>query len=214
MAQLAELSFDLSRLFFGQAALSSLAAFSSAPPWNIPVALYGLATVHSALDGPNGGDAGQTLVAVLGGSMFLDVLWFFSKSMSGLARLLFFLNWLLKPITIMALLSHLRSRGVEPSFPGAGGAGFGLPEGLADRLPGGFPPAFGGQQRGGQSETVWAAPTPTHPASSYQGQPRFSLDDPDVEAGLAAAGPRNAAAPPPPPQHKPVAEGGGYHALE
>ncbi|GAA6001920.1 hypothetical protein JCM10207_002380 [Rhodosporidiobolus poonsookiae] len=165
-------SFDLSKLLFGHVVLSSLAALSNAPAWDIPVALYGLAI--QPLDGPHAGETGRTFVAVTGLSFILDLVWFVSNSTHGFARILILLNFLLKPVTIMSALSHLRSNGESGfSFQGS------IPAGLAERIPGSFPP-FGHRQQG--SETVFSAPGHSQPPGGYQ--TRFSLDD-DLEANSA-----------------------------
>ncbi|GAA5859710.1 hypothetical protein JCM1840_006420 [Sporobolomyces johnsonii] len=195
-------SLDVSRLLLGHTILSGVAALWNAPPWNIPIALYGLVTVQ--LDGANSAEAIRTFVLVFGASFLLDLLWLIGPGEWGV---LIFLNLLLKPITILAALGQLRQRG-ESTF-GVNG-GFSLPAGISDRIPGSFPP-FAGHR---QNETVWTAPTPQHP--SYQ--TRFSLDD-DVEAGHVPP-PKSAspsvkkAAPPVASTGAPAAEGGGYHTLE
>ncbi|GAA5920773.1 hypothetical protein JCM1841_004182 [Sporobolomyces salmonicolor] len=198
-------SLDVSRLLLGHAVLSGIAALWNAPPWNVPIALYGLVTVQ--LDGANSAEAIRTetqFVLVLGGSFLLDLLWLVGPGEWGV---LIFLNLLLKPVTLLAALGQLRQRG-ESTF-GVNG-GFSLPAGISDRIPGGFPP-FASHR---QNETVWTAPPPQH--SSYQ--TRFSLDD-DVEAGhvpppKSASPSLKKAAPPPPTTGTPAAEGGGYHTLE
>ncbi|GAA5904319.1 hypothetical protein JCM6882_003195 [Rhodosporidiobolus microsporus] len=163
---------DPSLLLRGHALLSALSAFSSSPLWNVPVSLYGLAVIHQ--DGAQAGEALRTFIAVLGGSFVLDFVWFVTNSTHGLARVLILFNFLLKPVTIMSTLSQLRARGDHgPSFQG-----FSVPSGIADRIPGSFPP-FGHRQPQ-QNETVFQQP------SSYQ-QPRFSLDE-DLEAGGAGSG--------------------------
>ncbi|GAA5976823.1 hypothetical protein JCM11641_000881 [Rhodosporidiobolus odoratus] len=205
-------SYDLVSLTFANTALASLAAFSSAPPWGIPVAIYGLVTVQNGLDGHGSADAGRTFVSVMGGSLFLDIVWLMSNSTHWLSCLFLILILFLKPLIIVSTLSHLRSQGHEPQFPTSVG-GFSVPNvgGLTNRLPGGFP-QFGNASGG--AETVWAAPTASHPphSSSYQ-QPRFSLDG-NLEAGAGTGGT------PPPSQAagkkaaSAGAEGGGYHSLD
>ncbi|GAA5820085.1 hypothetical protein JCM3770_003346 [Rhodotorula araucariae] len=218
---------DLTRLLQGHVALSALAAFSNAPAWNVPLALVGLVVVPQLADG-HGPESVRQFVLALGGSLVLDFVWFLQNSTHGLVRVLILLNWLLKIVTVTTALSSLRARG-EGSFGLPGGAGgmggFSLPGGLADRLPGGFPPF--GQQRQPQhgGETVWSAPE-QQPAAY---QTRFSLDE---EASAGSATPP----PPPPPagasggrkgaagggrkgsqvgtEPHLAAEGGGYHSLE
>ncbi|GAA5835193.1 hypothetical protein JCM11251_006640 [Rhodosporidiobolus azoricus] len=164
---------DPSLLLRAHTLLSGLAALSSAPIWNIPVSLYGLAVIHQ--EGAQAGEAVRTFIAVLGGSFLLDVIWFVSNSTHGLARLVVLLNLLLKPVTIFSTLAHLRSRGEHgPSFQG-----FSVPSSISDRIPGGFPP-FGHRQQ--QSETVFQQPSSV-PGSYHQ--PRFSIDE-DLEAGAGS----------------------------
>ncbi|BGP21741.1 hypothetical protein Rt10032_c01g0440 [Rhodotorula toruloides] len=218
---------DLTRLLQGHTILSCVAALSDAPVWNPAISIVGLMVVARMDEGASAAETVRQFVAVLGGSIFLDFLWFVSNSTHGLVRVLIMVNWLLKFITIMNALSQLRARG-ENSF-GYQGAGFTLPGGLADRIPGSFP-SFGGRQRE-TGETVWSAQAQQH---SYQ--TRFSLDE-EASAGSATPPP-----PPPPPssasgkkgagaggsesgktgsRKDPVAplpatpaEGGGYHTLE
>ncbi|BGP36705.1 hypothetical protein JCM10449v2_000606 [Rhodotorula kratochvilovae] len=216
---------DLTRLLQGHVVLSALAAFSNAPAWNVPLAVVGLVVVPQLGEG-HGAESVRQFVLALGGSLFLDFIWFVQNSTHGLVRVLILLNWLLKIVTVTTALSSLRARGEGSfSFPGAGAGGMGgfsLPGGLADRLPGGFPP-FGQQRQQHEGETVWAAP-PQQPASY---QTRFSLDE---EASAGSATPP----PPPPPtsgsgksgaaagrkgaqagtEPHLAAEGGGYHSLE
>ncbi|GAA5855290.1 hypothetical protein JCM3766R1_001192 [Sporobolomyces carnicolor] len=168
-------SFDLSKLLIGQVVLSSLAALYSdeAPQWNIPLALYGLVTVQAAQVTP---ESLSTFLLLFGSSLVLDL----GKLLfgSGGYSFFFFLNFLLKPLTLWATLGQLRQTSAA-SFSGGPGGGIG------DRIlnaTSGFPP-FGHRQP--TSETVWSAPpNATAPPGSYQ--TRFSLDDDasrDLETG-------------------------------
>ncbi|GAA5898963.1 uncharacterized protein JCM6883_003488 [Sporobolomyces salmoneus] len=214
-------SFDLSRLLIGHTALSSLAALysDSVPQWNIPLALYGLATAQQA---QVTSEALSTFLLLFGGSVFLDL----GKLLFGSSPLtfFFFVNFLLKPLTLLTALTQLRQTS-ETNFAGAGAGGMG------DRIlnaTSGFPP-FGHRQTG--NETVWSAPPNAGggPPGSYQ--TRFSLDDEtnrDLESGSTTTDPLHA--PPearattnqksfvPPSKKKSgttaAAEGGGYHTLE
>ncbi|GAA6010489.1 hypothetical protein JCM11491_006963 [Sporobolomyces phaffii] len=228
-------SFDLSRLLVGHTVLSSLAALYSndVPQWNIPLALYGLVTVKSA---QVTSEALSTFLLLFGGSVFLDL---GRLVFGGGFQFFFFLNFLLKPLSLVTALAQLRQTSDSNPFGNSAGGG-----GMGDRIlnaTAGFPPFNHRQQA---NETVWSAPPQATsggaggPPGSYQ--TRFSLDDDsrDLESG----GPPSAAASDPlhqqnssrsaPPtvqvsnqksfvapskgasKKSLAAEGGGYHTLE
>ncbi|GAA5995007.1 uncharacterized protein JCM10292_004483 [Rhodotorula paludigena] len=220
---------DLNRLVQAQVILTSVAALSNVPAWNVPLAIVGLVVVPGLSEG-GGAESVRQWVLALGGSVLLDFIWFVGNSTHGLARVLIIVNWLLKIVTVLSALTQLRARG-EGSF-GFQASGFSIPGGLADRIPNSFPP-FGQRQQG--SEEVWSAPPPTqqHSSTGIGGyQPRFSLDE-EASAGSST---------PPVQQQQPAApassgkksaagggggkkggeagvlptaaEGGGYHTLE
>ncbi|GAA5840464.1 hypothetical protein JCM5353_001119 [Sporobolomyces roseus] len=217
-------SFDLSRLLIGHTVLSSLAALYSndVPQWNIPLALYGLATIQSY---QITSESLSTFLMLFGGSVLLDL---GRLVFGGSFQFFFFLNFLLKPLTLLTALGQLRQTG-------DGGASFAA-GGMGDRImnaTSGFPP-FGHRQQAstsGQNETVWSAPGSTAPPGSYQA--RFSLDGEDLESGTQPSDPLNgshsrgpsASAPPtvqtqsksfvsPQGARGAKKEGGGYHTLE
>ncbi|GAA5994396.1 hypothetical protein JCM5350_005175 [Sporobolomyces pararoseus] len=163
---------------------------------------------------------------LFGGSVLLDL---GRLVFGGPFQFFFFLNFLLKPLTLLTALAQLRQTS-DSSFTGAGAMG--------DRIlnaTSGFPP-FGHRQQA--NETVWSAP-PNGSSAPGSYQTRFSLDDEtarDLETGPSAANDplihqnSSRSAPPtvqtsnqksfvPPPTKKKsgqavAAEGGGYHTLE
>ncbi|GAA5870002.1 hypothetical protein JCM16303_001869 [Sporobolomyces ruberrimus] len=228
-------SFDLSRLLIGHAVLSSLAALYSneVPQWNIPLALYGLVVVQSV---QVTSESLSTFLLLFGGSLFLDA---GRLVFGGSFQFFFFLNFLLKPLTLLTTLTQLRQTSDSNSFGNGGGMG--------DRIlnaTSGFPPF--GHRQGQPNETVWSAPPTSNLGGGGGGVPgsyqqRFSLDDEtarDLEQGNGAPSSTTTADPlknssrsaPPTVQtsnqkgfgHAPTgakksgsaAEGGGYHTLE
>ncbi|SCV68455.1 BQ2448_576 [Microbotryum intermedium] len=208
-------SLDLSRLLGGHAVLSLLTNLSNAPVWNLPLSLYGLVVVSHHAD--DGGDSIRQFAALYAFSFFLDALWLLSNQTYTATWFFIVVNFLLKPVTLLSTLGHLRQRGYATfNLPG----GFSLP-GASDHFGGhdGFPPA-----RTGANETMWQAPSGV---GSYH-ERSFSQEEHGVPSpSTAAAAPTTA----PPSASRPVgptssggnagakgyqgrSEGGGYHTLE
>ncbi|KAM0793194.1 hypothetical protein ACM66B_000665 [Microbotryomycetes sp. NB124-2] len=193
------LHLDVSRLLVGHATLSLLAALASSPTYNLPLALYGVVIVTRETN--DGGESMRLFSALFGGSFLLDFLWLLQYSTGTLAWLLIVANFLLKPITLISALGHLREQGH---------ATFNLPSSLSGGFAGGFPPRSG--------ETLWSAPQqqggyqqapqddfeparPPPPRAQQQHQQQQALRAPAATAPQAAA-----------PASR--AEGSGYHTLE
>ncbi|KAK4058078.1 hypothetical protein OIO90_000817 [Microbotryomycetes sp. JL221] len=181
------LHLDVSRLLAGHAALSLLAALSSAPTWNLPLALYGLVIVTR--ESNDAGESMRMFTALYGGSFLLDFLWLLQYTTGSLAWLLIVANFLLKPITLISALGHLREQGH---------ATWNLPSSLPGGFPGSFPPRSG--------ETLWSAPQ----QGGYQQTPQDDMETQQAPPPPRRSQPQTA----PPPQQAPRTEGSGYHTLE
>ncbi|ORY85343.1 hypothetical protein BCR35DRAFT_302811 [Leucosporidium creatinivorum] len=195
------LHLDISRLLLAHAGLSLVSSLSNAPVWNLPLALYGL-VISSKEDSADAGEAIRNFSLLFGVSALLDFFWLVGgNTPSTLAWFLIVLNFLLKPVTLLSALGHLRERGHHFDLPG----GFSIP-GTNNGGSGGFPPS---QQR--PNETLWSAP----PQQSSYHQSSESFDAPRPAPPRTSAPPVSAPAAAPayqPPSHG--AEGGGYHTLE
>ncbi|KAI5480874.1 hypothetical protein MNV49_006683 [Pseudohyphozyma bogoriensis] len=185
-------SLDLSRLLLVHTGLAMGASIFGSPVWNLPISLYGLIVVNKA-EGSGGGDSVREFAAILAGSFILDLFWFMSHDghVAWLGMLLILMNFVLKPVTLLASLGNLRQRG-EPTFN--------IPTGFS--IPGSFPPR--------PSETVWQAPP-------YQaGSGGFPEDEEEEIAVSRPPPPKPKASQQQSAPSRPVAgaEGGGYHQIE
>lgn len=104
--------------------LALFASVSHSPSYNLPILLYGWYTVSTerstALEI-------RQFLALLVTSFFLDVIWFYAWSaerVGTIAWLLIVVNFLLKPVTLLAGLGNLRQRG-QSAFGDAENGGFG-----------------------------------------------------------------------------------------
>lgn len=159
-------SLDLTRLVAAHTGLSLVACLSVSPSYNLPIALYGLVVVGKSdavgtAGGGAGGDSVRQFTAILALSVVLDIFWLFSgwrHESSGLAVFCIICNWVLKPITVLAALGDLRSRG-EPTFAGLPGS---LPNPIGHlRDQGGFG-GFGGGSGHSQTGAFALSPPPMH----------------------------------------------------
>ncbi|KAK4054845.1 hypothetical protein OIV83_000769 [Microbotryomycetes sp. JL201] len=191
------LHLDVSRLLVGHATLSLLAALSSSPTWNLPLALYGLVIVTREMN--DGGESMRLFTTLFGASFLLDFLWLLQYGTGTLAWLLIVANFLLKPISLISALGHLREQGH---------ATFNLPSSLPGGLPGGFPPRSG--------ETLWSA---SQQQGGYQQAPQDDFEAPRAPPSRAQQQqqqpqPPRSSVPPAQPAAPARAEGSGYHTLE
>ncbi|KAJ7071023.1 hypothetical protein C8F01DRAFT_1244688 [Mycena amicta] len=166
---------DTSKLVLGLTALSFIISPFSAPPYNLPIMLFGtLAQQQENSDG----QALQTFTGLLGASTILDIIWMSQNSQSVFIRLLTILLLLLKVPTFLAFGLALRQQGGQ--FAGLNIRGGDLGGATVwDSMPGSFGTAGNGYQNLDEERTARAVPsmpvaqpapqqTPAAPAAPYQ----------------------------------------------
>ncbi|KAJ7092734.1 hypothetical protein C8R44DRAFT_835727 [Mycena epipterygia] len=122
---------DPSKLTLALTALSFAISPFAAPPYNLPILLYGLSAQHQE---NSDGQALQTFTGLLGASAIFDVVWMISNEQSGFIKFLTFLLLLLK---VNFYSSSVRQRGVQFSGLGIRGGDLGGAT-VWDSMPGGF----------------------------------------------------------------------------
>ncbi|KAH8921852.1 hypothetical protein BT69DRAFT_290859 [Atractiella rhizophila] len=188
---------DLSKLLIFHSALSLFTSLSISPPYNLPLALYGLLSLDGA---SQGGDGIRNFAYLWAASVGLDIFWLISwrEEYGGFFVSLVILNLLLKPITVLSSLSR------------SSGGAFQLPT----SMPGGFPtsiPSFGvgrGAGRAGGGRNGAGVPYQNFDADSEEELP---VPTPKANANPNANSNSNVQAPKSP---VPQPSQGGYHTLE
>ncbi|KAJ8084008.1 hypothetical protein PM082_002775 [Marasmius tenuissimus] len=151
--------------------LSFLASLSaSAPPYNLPVFLFGFYAQENS-------DALQSLqnfTALLGGSVISDVVWMLRHDQSGFSRFLTVIIQLLKIPTFLAFGLSLRQRGAQ--FGGLGVRGNDLSGPTVWSMPGGFTSSGrDGYQAMDEERSVETSrphpPPPANPAGAHPPPP-------------------------------------------
>jgi len=131
---------DPSKLvFFGTILSAAIAPFSS-PAYNLPIFLFGT-LVQELPDAPQ---SLRSFVALLGGSVVLDIIWLAKNSQGVLTRIITIIILISKLPTWLAFANGLRQAG--GSFGGLNIGGRDLGGATVWSMPGGFTSSAGGYQ--------------------------------------------------------------------
>jgi len=125
---------DPSKLTLALTALSFVLSPFAAPPYNLPILLFG--TLAQQQEGSDS-QALQTFTALLGASAIFDVVWMIRNDQSGFIKFLTFILLMLKIPTFVAFGLALRQRGGQFSGLGIRGGDLGGAT-VWDSMPGGF----------------------------------------------------------------------------
>ncbi|KAJ7181667.1 hypothetical protein C8R43DRAFT_1229473 [Mycena crocata] len=125
---------DPSKLTLASTALSFIISPFAAPPYNLPILLFG--TLAQQQEGSDG-QALQIFTGLLGGSAIFDVIWMMNNEQNGFIKFLTFVLLLLKIPTFVAFALAVRQRGGQFSGLGIRGGDLGGAT-VWDSMPGGF----------------------------------------------------------------------------
>ncbi|GAA97725.1 uncharacterized protein L969DRAFT_55320 [Mixia osmundae IAM 14324] len=173
-------SLDVNRLLLAHSTLSAVTAAGSSPSYNLPIALYGLLVVDKDPESL------RTFAILHLLSFVLDIIWLtnYASYSSSFALFLVVINFVLKPVTFLAVLANLKQRN-EPALPSS----------------------FGNQQ-------VWSMPggynAQAQASAPYQS---FSEAPEDEEPQAAARSAGQSASKPQAAQGSPAKPAGGYHSI-
>jgi len=131
---------DPSRLVSFGIVLSALIAPFSSPSYNLPIFLF-LALVQEIPDTPQ---SLQSFVALLGGSIVMDIIWLARNSQGGFSRTISIILLISKVPTCLAFANGLRQAGA--SFGGLNIGSSDLGGATVWSMPGGFTSTAGGYQ--------------------------------------------------------------------
>ncbi|KAE9408064.1 hypothetical protein BT96DRAFT_873655 [Gymnopus androsaceus JB14] len=153
---------DPSKLVLFGAAFSFFLSGFSAPPYNLPIFLFGIYAQENA----EAFVSLQAFTALLGASVFYDVIWMIRNEQNGFIKLLTVLLLLVKLPTILAFGLAARQRGAQFGL-GIRGSDINGPTVWA--MPGGFTSGRDGYQNVDDEPPVHqpratAPPPPAHPA--------------------------------------------------
>ncbi|KAF7306932.1 hypothetical protein MIND_00485800 [Mycena indigotica] len=156
---------DPSKLLLGLTALSFVTSPFQAPPYNLPIMLFGSLAQQQDANMNSDNQASQTFAGLLGGSIVFDIIWMTSNSQNVFIRLLTVLQLLLKVPTFFAFGLALRQRGGQFSGLNIRGGDLGGAT-VWDSMPGSFGAVGNGYQNLDEERPPRAAPSmPTaHPA--------------------------------------------------
>jgi len=165
---------DLSKLVLFGTVLSVVIAPFSSPPYNLPIFLFGT-LVQEVPDAPQ---SLRSFVALLGGSVVLDIIWLVKNSQGAFTRTITIILLIFKVPTFFAFANNFRQAG--SSFGGLNIGGRDLGGATVWSMPGGFTSTAGGYQTVDEPATPQnvsrppapaPAPTPTKPqpqSGTYQ----------------------------------------------
>ncbi|KIM48194.1 hypothetical protein M413DRAFT_439911 [Hebeloma cylindrosporum] len=121
---------DPSKLVLAGTGLSFILSIGAAPPYNLPIFLFGC----YAQEATEAAQSLQVFTALLGASTFFDIVWMIKNDQNGFFKFLTVCLLLLKLPTLLAFMNALRQRGGQ--FAGLGSANLGGP--TVWSMPGGF----------------------------------------------------------------------------
>ncbi|KAJ6509543.1 hypothetical protein C8R47DRAFT_1208697 [Mycena vitilis] len=163
---------DPSKLTVGLTALSFIISPFAAPPYNLPILLFGILAQQQ--ESPDG-QALQIFTGLLGGSAVFDVIWMMRNDQDGFIKLLTVLLLLLKLPTFVAFSLALRQRGGQ--FSGLGIRGGDLSGATVwDSMPGGLGGNSGYQNLDEERPAQYSRPAP--PPSMPVPQPAAAAQAP------------------------------------
>jgi len=151
---------DPAKLVLVGTALSFATCAFAAPPYNLPIFLFG----HIAQESSEAIQSLQLFTALVTASGIYDIVWLARNQQNWFMRTLTILILLLKVPTALAFATSLRQRGAQ--FSGLGGlgvAGNNLTGATVWSMPGGFTSGGGG---GGYQSMDDPEPTPTPRAAA------------------------------------------------
>ncbi|KAJ6610903.1 hypothetical protein B0H10DRAFT_2058519 [Mycena sp. CBHHK59/15] len=125
---------DPAKLTLALTALSFIISPFAAPPYNLPILLFG--TLAQQQESSDGLQSLQTFTGLLGASAVFDVIWMMRNEQSGFIKFLTFLLLILKLPTFVAFGLALRQRGGQLGLGIRGGDLGGAT--VWDSMPGGF----------------------------------------------------------------------------
>ncbi|KAF7347827.1 hypothetical protein MVEN_01540200 [Mycena venus] len=169
---------DPSKLTLGLAVLSFIISPFAAPPYNLPITLFGV--VAAQLQESSDGQALQLFTGLLGGSAIFDIIWMTQNEQNGFVKFLTFVLLIGKIPTFIAFTLALRQRGGHL-------AGLNIRSGdlsgatVWDSMPGGF---GGGGNSGYQNLDEERPPQFSRPAAP----PSMPVAQPAPQAPAAAPG--------------------------
>lgn len=181
---------DPTSLIMVEASLAAFNAVWNAPPYNLPVFLFGI----YAQESQESNNPLRFFTGLLGASVIFDIIWFAKNGQNVFSRLLSIAILLFKVPTFLTVLNALRQRGEQ--FGGLSIRPGDMSGATVWSMPGGFSSSGGGGGRDGYQnlDTAYDVPAAAPPP------PKRNIPT----TPLAAT---NGAAPPPP---GPI--GGGYQA--
>ncbi|KAJ6575122.1 hypothetical protein B0H19DRAFT_1127248 [Mycena capillaripes] len=100
---------DPSKLTLGLTALSFIISPFTAPPYNLPIMLFGTLVVQQQEN--SDGQALQTFAGLLGASVVFDIIWMIKNEQNGFIKVLTLLLLLLKIPAFVSFGLALRQRG-------------------------------------------------------------------------------------------------------
>ncbi|KAF7436825.1 hypothetical protein PC9H_003658 [Pleurotus ostreatus] len=154
---------DPSKLVLGGTALSFLLSPFAAPPYNLPIFLFGI----YAQENTEGVQSLQTFTALLGISHFFDVLWMMNNEQQGFVKFMTVVLLLLKIPVFFAFGLTLRQRGAQFSGLGIRGGDLSGATVWSGAMPGGL----GNGYQSLDEESVDARPAPKVGANPPPGPP-------------------------------------------
>ncbi|KAJ7783794.1 hypothetical protein DFH07DRAFT_948796 [Mycena maculata] len=161
---------DPSKLILGLTALSFIISPFAAPPYNLPILLFGILAQQQE---NSDGQALHIFTGLLGVSVFFDIIWMVQNGQNSFIRVITVLLLLLKVPTFITFGLSLRQRGSR--FTGLGGIRSSDLGGATvwDSMPGGFGSSGNGGYQNVDEErpaAQYLKPTPP-PASTPVAQP-------------------------------------------